>query len=273
MIILYVILGIIALISISYIVSISPGRPRRHLLKPFMNTYIAHRGFFNNRAIPENSLLSFKAAVERGYAIELDVQLTSDGEMVVFHDNTLKRMCNVKKRVSDCTYDELCTYRLLATDCMIPHFSDVLSLVDGKVPLLIEVKPHGDVMGTTKELERMLRTYKGVYAVQSFHPSVCSFYKKYRPEVPRGLLSTHYKKDKLKKGFPISFIMTNLLLNFTVKPDFIAYNHKYADQPSLRLMRKLYKTPCAAWTLRSPEELKKAKDGFDMFIFDSFEPR
>lgn len=267
-----IVIGILLILGALYLLSLKPAKHRPEKLFVFKNTYIAHRGLFNNRYVPENSLRAFANAADHGYGIELDVQMTADEELVVFHDSTLKRMCNVKKRVSDCTFEELCSYNLLATDQKIPLFEDVLRLIGSRVPLLIEVKAHGDVIRTTVALDKILRTYTGTYAVQSFHPAVCAWYKKYRPNVPRGILSTDYKKNKMKLSPFRGFIMTNLMANFYAKPDFIAYNHKYADQFSYKLARKLYKFDNAAWTIRTPEELNAARRDFSIFIFDSFIP-
>lgn len=272
MIIAIIILALIIALAALYLLSLYPGKYRPEKLKYFRGKFIAHRGLFDNNQIPENSLTAFRCAADHGLAMELDVQLTADEELVVFHDESLKRMCNVNKNVSDCTYEELCGYSLLKTNMRIPLFSEVLQTVNGHAPLLIEVKPHGDVIATTTSLDRLLRDYKGEYAVQSFHPSVCAWYKKYRPHIPRGLLSTDYRKNNMKRPFYQQFLLTNLMVNFYARPDFIAYNHKYADQFSYKLARKLYKFDNAAWTIRNPRDLKKAKKTFNIFIFDSFIP-
>ncbi len=272
MVIAAIIIGILALLLLLYFLSLKPAKMRPEKLFVFKNNYIAHRGLYNNKYIPENSMRAFQNAIDNGYGIELDVQLTADEELVVFHDSTLKRMCAQKKRISECTFEELCQYNLLCTDQKIPLFEDVIKLVGGRVPLLIEVKAHGDVIRTTVALDKIMRNYIGTYAVQSFHPSVCAWYKKYRPNVTRGLLSTNYRKNKIKLNPIQQFALTNLMANFYAKPDFIAYNHKYADQFSYRLAKKLYNFENAAWTIRSPEELERARKDFGIFIFDSFMP-
>ncbi|MBQ2729748.1 MAG: glycerophosphodiester phosphodiesterase [Clostridia bacterium] len=274
MLVALLVLGILLLILLClYILSLKPAKHRPEKLFPFKNTYVAHRGFYNNKNIPENSIKAFRAAIKNCYAIELDVQLTKDNRLVVFHDATLKRMCGVKRKVSDCTYEELLSCNLLDTYYKIPLFSEVLELVGGKVPLLIEVKAHEDIVKTVTVLDEHMRTYNGIYAVQSFHPGVCAWYKNNRPEVPRGILSTNYRKNKIKKPPLLQFALSNLLFNFWAKPDFIAYNHKYADQLSYKIARELYKFDNAAWTIRSQEELEHSSKVFDIFIFDSFEPR
>ena len=121
-----------------YIKMIDPGKKREH---PVLNVkYYAHRGFHGEEGIPENSMAAFKKAKELGYGMELDVQLTKDGVMVIHHDYDLKRTCGVNKKIQDLTYRELCRYRLMGTKERIPRFIEVLGEIDGKVPLLIELK-------------------------------------------------------------------------------------------------------------------------------------
>lgn len=265
---------ILLLLIITYLLCIKPHMGRREQLKPFEETYIAHRGYFdNNLDCPENSLAAFNRAVEHGYGIELDVQLTKDGRMVVFHDASLKKMCGIKKKVTACTYEELKTCRLHGTSHGIPLFTEVLKLVHGKVPLIIEIKPEGDCIETARQLAHIMKDYKGIYCIQSFHPGVLGWYKKHEPEVIRGLLSTNFRKNKIKRDPLTGFLLTNLLLNWYCKPDFIAYNHKYADEFSYRLCRRLYPVVNAAWTIRSQEELDDARKIFSIMIFDDFKPQ
>ena len=109
-------------------------------LKFLKETIIAHRGVHNEKDIIENSLEAFKEAVNKNYIIELDVHFLKDGEVVVFHDDNIERMTGINKNLKDCTYDEIRNIKLLNKNTYIPKFSDVLKLVDGKVPILIELK-------------------------------------------------------------------------------------------------------------------------------------
>ena len=139
------------LILLVYLFLIHPRVGKNVDMSAFEQVYIAHRGYFNNAGeCPENSLGAFQKAVENGFGIELDVQLTSDKRLVVFHDDSLLRMCKVDKKVRDCTYEELQQYRLASSNEKIPLFVDVLKLVNGAVPLIIEVKPEGDYILATK---------------------------------------------------------------------------------------------------------------------------
>ena len=134
--------------------------------------FTAHRGLFNNKDIPENSMKAFEAAMQKGFAIELDVQMTKDGYLVVFHDKSLKRVCGLKDEITMLTLNEVKQARLCGTDSMIPTFEDVLMLVDGRVPLLIEVKEDDNYEELMPKLIALLERYEGEYMIESFDPRI-----------------------------------------------------------------------------------------------------
>ncbi len=264
---------VIAVLCPLYLFMLAPGPNRTEKMKDFEKQYIAHRGLFDNKhQIPENSIPAFQRAVEHGYGIELDVQMTTDHKLVVFHDESLKRMCGVKKKLHQCSYEELQKYRLLDTDEKIPLYEDVLRVIDGQVPIIMEIKSEGDWRNTTRLAAQMMDSYKGNYCMESFHPRSVEWFKKNRPEVIRGQLSSDYFRDGSKKNPVGVFFLSNLLLNFFGRPDFIAYNHRFNDQLSYRILRKLFRAEHVAWTIRSQEDLEKAKKVCQIFIFDSFIP-
>ena len=185
---------------------------------------IAHRGYHNNKkGIPENSVLAFKKAIDNNYLIELDVRLTKDQKLVVFHDDNLKRVCGVNKRVKDLTYIELLKYNLFDTTLKVPLFSDVIKLVNGRVPILIETKYHNRYGVLEKILINELSNYKGLYAIQSFYPMSLLWLKRNTKDIPIGLLSSNFKNDlnRLK-----SIIGKTLILDLFFKTDFISYDVK-----------------------------------------------
>lgn len=260
-----------------YLFLLAPGPDRREQMKSYEKHYIAHRGLFNNiSGIPENSIPAFKLAVEHGYGIELDVQLTKDHKLVVFHDDSLKRMCGVDKLLNQCSYEELQSYRLVDTEERIPLYEDVLKAIAGKVPIVMEVKPEGDWKTTTmmaaKLMDHYVKTYHGEYCMESFHPMAVRWYKKNRPDVIRGQLSSDYFRENTTKSFVEKFFLSCLLMNAFSRPDFIAYNHKFADQLSYRILRKLFSAEHVCWTIKNQHELERAKKVFQVFIFDSFIP-
>ena len=238
----------------------------------FKGWLYAHRGFHdNNSDAPENSAKAMKLAVEKGYGIELDVQLTKDEKVVVFHDATLKRVCGVDAPVNSMTYEELQQLRLLDSDEKIPLFSEVLKIIDGKVPLIMEVKMVNTKTRVCELANKELETYKGIYCMESFHPFAVQWYKKNRPDVVRGQLSANFKKEGQKEGFQ-EWLVHMLLTNVLARPDFVAYSHKSANNISRRLTRR-YGATAVAWTIRSQAELDKNRKKFDLFIFEGFVPK
>ena len=140
--------------------------------------YYAHRGLHNNAGnAPENSLAAFEKAVKAGYGIELDVQLTKDNQVVVTHDFHLRRNCNVQKEVNQCTYEELQRYPIFFSKERIPLLEDVLKVVDGKVPLIIELK-YKDKSDICAKTDEILQNYRGEYCIESFYPQVLLWYRK-----------------------------------------------------------------------------------------------
>lgn len=263
-----------AVLFILYLLMIMPrvsGKPDMTLFKKWL---YAHRGLHDNKTeAPENSLRAFSRAVEAGYGIELDVQMTKDRVPVVFHDFTLKRICHREGRVSDYTYQELQAFRLCGSDQRIPRFEDVLKLVDGRVPLIVELKIE-KLLNTSvcSAGDRLLARYKGMYCIESFHPLAVFWYRRHRKGVVRGQLSDAFLHQREKFKNPFCFFLEYLLFNWLAKPDFIAYNHKYPKALSRRFCRGLFGNTAAAWTIKSQEQLKAARKNFDIFIFDSFIP-
>ena len=260
-----------ALALIWYLLSLKPNKKREDIMLPFKKTFIAHRGVFDNETIPENSYPAFEKAVNEGYGIELDVQLTKDGKLVIFHDDSLKRMCGVKKRLTDLTYAQLMEYKLVDTSFTAPLLTDVLKLVNGKVPLRIEIKPHGPFLKTSEALAKELDNYKGTFCIESFNPAVVRWFSKNRKDFARGILASNYLHSD-KKTLSQKVLVTNLLFNGYCKPDFVAYNHEFMNSFSLNLCKKLYGCEMVAWTIRSQEELNKARGFFEVFIFEKFKP-
>ena len=350
---------IVVVVLIIYLYSIAPNMGRREKMKPFSETFIAHRGLFNNGdgewlvkdsdgnlvrredvtntashktgdtiasgkvgginasgkmdtttagnrqfkaditipLAPENSMPAFQAAVAAGYGIELDTQTTADGRLVVFHDENLYRMCGVDRNLYECTYDELRTYKLAKTEYGIPLFEDVLKVVDGRVPLVVEIKSEGNWKRTTRMTAEALDAYgvsvgsdnrargskevkkvgngeykRQPYCMESFHPLIVKWFRDNRPDVLRGQLSTNFFRSTLKRVWYENIVLTNLMLNFLSRPDFVAYNYRYKNQPSFWLCRNLFGVVSAAWTVRSEAALEKVAKVFEVIIFDSFLP-
>ncbi len=270
--ILYTLIIVITVLMILYLLAIMPRLGNRKARLDFLGVYYAHRGLHNNESkAPENSLAAFKKAVEAGYGIEMDVQLTKDKVPVVFHDFTLKRICGKEGKVCDYTFQELKEFKLCGSEERIPAFEQVLKLVGGKVPLIVELKVEWTDISVCPLADEMLRNYKGLYCIESFNPLALFWYRRHHSDVVRGQLSDGFLKSGEFKGILYVFLQ-NLMLNWITKPDFIAYNHRYADVCARKICRSLYKNMAVAWTIKSQQELEKARNKFDIFIFDSFIP-
>ena len=233
----------------------------------FYGREYAHRGLHGG-AVPENSMTAFRLAVEEGYGVELDVQMTKDERLVVFHDATLTRMCGQEGFLRDYTYEELQNFRLGDTKEQIPLFSDVLETL-GTTTLVCELKSDNGARNYhfCEKVYEELEKYKGNYCMESFSPFITGWFKKNHPEVIRGQLSCHMEADS-GLGFAGRFILTNMLLNFISRPDFIAYNFKHTYTPGYQLVKKIYKPFRIAWTPRGPEEIATAKKEFETIIFE-----
>lgn len=264
--------AVLALCFSIYLFLVAPGK-RRAKMERFKTLSYAHRGL-HGKGVAENSISAFRAAVEAGYGIELDVHLSSDGELVVFHDDTLDRVTEMSGRVDEKTAEELSKIKLCGTEDTVPTFKDVLELVDGKVPLLVEIKEAAGEYGVTKKTIEMLREYKGEFIIESFNPLALALVKKEMPDVLRGFLSTDFLSNKKYKGQFQYFLLENLLFNFLCRPDFISYNHSAPNNFSLKFVRRLFGAASLAWTVTSLEEEALAyKNGFDGVIFEQYTPK
>jgi len=282
MIILYILIILLAAASL-YLFLLYPGKTRKERMLVFGHYPIAHRGLFNNTtSAPENSLSAFQKAVDAGYGIELDVQLTKDREVIVIHDDDLHRTSKVDTKISDCTYEMLQEYSLFQSDEKIPKFSAVLSLINGNVPIIVELKntSSSDYAELCERTAACLDTYNGVFCIESFNPMIVHWFRINRPDYLRGFLSSDYHKElasltcvqQPKLTFLQKFTLTNCLMNFYIRPDFIAYNIRYKNQLSYRVCTGLFGIVKVGWTIRSKEDLDKTKPAFDVIIFDSFLP-
>ena len=232
----------------------------------------AHRGLHdgNTGDTPENSLTAFELACREGYGIELDVQLSKDGEVMVFHDYTLIRMTGVDKKLCELTAAELCELKLADTEQRIPTFSQVLELVGGRVPILVELKGESFDTALCPKVAEMLSQYEGDYCIESFNPLLIKEMKKHLPESYRGLLYTNACRDK-KKATLINVAVSLMLLNFLAKPDFIAFNK--ADRGSLpvKLTTRFYRATRFVWTVKTAEELDVAHENREHPIFETID--
>ncbi len=233
-----------------------------------VETPIAHRGL-HNKECPENSLPAFQNAIDAGYPIEIDVQIIADGTVVVFHDESLSRLTDNDGYIKFLNKSDLDILRLKDSKEKIPTFEEVLKFVNGRTPILIEIKNSNKVGELEKKVIEILKDYKGEFAIQSFNPYVLEYFYKHAPNILRGQLAGYFKKEKL--SFFKKYALKRMLLNKKIShPNFISYEAKKIPN---RFIRKYKKLPLLAWTVRSQTEYLKVVKYCDNVIFEDFEPK
>ena len=246
------------------------GRNGHEALHKLRGWNYAHRGLHDAQR-PENSMAAFRAALEHGYGIELDVHLMKDGNLAVIHDSSLKRVAGADVQIEDLTLADLSQYYLANSDQHIPLFSQVLDLYQGKAPLIVELKTaNHNVSALCEATMKLLDGYDGLYCVESFDPRVTHWMRKHRPHIIRGQLSENWFRSKAKLPWLLKFLMTYHFSNIYTRPDFIAY--KYCDRKTFgtEICRKLWHIQGVSWTLQTRQEYDTAvKEGW-IPIFENF---
>lgn len=251
---------------------IAPARPSRKMIDPFMRKNCAHRGLYlKDQSIPENSIPAFRRAVEHGYGVELDVQLSKDGQVIVFHDDTLDRACGIHEKVDAFSFAELSEFPLFGTEYTIPLFQDVLSVLDGTVPLICELKITAHWEQLCQKTLALLKTYRGDYCIESMDPQIVAWFKTHAPEIMRGQLSENYA-DCLEE--PLSptraFMLSRMLWNYKARPHFIAYG--LGKKCLLARASEKLGAFRVTWTVRPENDLSKIERNTDCIIFEHYLP-
>lgn len=249
--------------------ALAPGHLSRQKRSVFRGVNYAHRGLHSrDRSIPENSLSAFRLAAQEGYGIELDVQLSKDGKVVVFHDDTLDRVCGVHARVDALTWDELRALHLCGTKEQIPLFSDVLRSIGGAEALIVELKNGSRNRELCEKTKALLDGYRGSVCVESFNPLIVAWFRFHAPHLVRGQLATSLS-DYTRDGLPFAaaFVLHNTLLNVLSRPQFIAYRIGRRPLP-VRLCTELGALN-VGWTSHEPRNEQK----YDALIFEYYRPR
>ena len=268
LIVLFSLLSLFFLVGAIYMILLAPGGGRN--ISKFHGIRFAHRGLHDGTRV-ENSLSAFRAAVDAGFGIELDARLSSDGVVVIHHDDELGRVVRGEGRIDSYTAAELSAMRLGDSEDGIPTLAEVLELVDGRVPLLVEIKEDAGVSAVSDAVAKMLADYKGDFIVESFNPLSVANARKKLPGVACGILSTNFAKDPKYKKF-LYRLLGGLLTNRLCSPDFIAYDSKFPRRFCLRVARMLGATT-VAWTVRSREEEERMIAlGFNAIIFEGYIP-
>ena len=247
---------------------LAPGRATKRQKAPFWGLNFAHRGLHTrDKSIPENSLPAFERAAREGYGIELDVQLSKDGKVVVFHDDTLDRVCGVHARVDEKTWAELQELRLCGTEYRIPLFSEVLNTVRGCGPLIVELKSGRRNRELCEKTYAMLQNYRGEACIESFNPFIVMWFRFHAKDLLRGQLAAPTKEYLKDMGCGRAFLLSHCLMNVFSRPQFIAYKIGYRP-PTVRLAEQLGAMK-VGWTSHEPRNEKKR----DAVIFEFYRPK
>lgn len=246
-------------------------RARREAVKPFCRP-LAHRGLWSSE-VPENSLAAFDRAAKAGFGIELDVQLSLDREVMVFHDDTLERMCGRAERLCELTCTQLSEMRLLHTDQTVPTLREVLTVVAGRVPLLIEMKGESLSTDLVPALLAVMREYHGQWCVESFNPLLVRAVWKSDPTVLRGLLVTDMLRERKRGSLLRNLGLSSMLLNFLCRPAFVAWNRRFPKSISRAVAFRWFGAASFAYTVKDEAEYRALLSGGTTPIFDSFLPQ
>lgn len=267
--IIAILLFFVLLIAVILFIMLLPGNRKK--VKNFdwlLARPIAHRGYHNGQKdCPENSKAAYQKAIDRNYNIEIDIHVTLDNQIVVFHDDNVERMTGVNKLIKDMTLEEIKQLRLQGGEESIMTLPEFLDLVHDQVGVLIEFK-NSQGGKLEKYAWPILEKYNGRWVMQAFQPDSLKWFKQNQPSIPRGQLCFNYMGTKnpwLRK-----FLYTYLFSNFIGRPNFISYNWPGCKYKTIKLLRKMH-APLLVWTIQNEEVYNQVKDKCDNVIFENLE--
>ncbi|MEM9427698.1 MAG: glycerophosphodiester phosphodiesterase family protein [Pseudomonadota bacterium] len=243
----------------------------------FLTRPVAHRGLHNSASgVPENSRAAVRAAIERGYGIEIDLQLTADDQAVVFHDYELDRLASVPGLVREEPLEALSHLRLLGSDQTVPSFVEVLSIVDGQVPLLVELKDEDGALGDNvgpleRAVAQALTGYAGPVAVMSFNPHSVFALQSLAPDVPRGLVTSAFEPMFWDAPAERLEALARIEDFDRIGASFVSHSHRNLNAPAIADL-KARDVPILCWTVRSEEEEAVARQIADNVTFEGYFP-
>lgn len=225
---------------------------------------IAHRGLHDgNVSVCENSLAAFRAAIDRDFAIELDVRLSADGKAIVFHDETLERLTGIEGLLIDRSAQDLGTIALGQTADMVPTLADTLALIGGRVPVVIEMKPEGARnRALAKAVSADLARYDGPAAVMSFDHELLAAFRETGSSVPLGLTAEGIGAPALDRHYEA----------LPLGVSFVSYHVKALPNRFVSHVRDKLGMPVITWTVRTPEDVAATKAHADQMTFEGFDP-
>ena len=264
----------VVVLSSIYLFVTMPSFRRHSVLSAMMGKRYGHRGLHSaENGAPENTMAAFERCVVHGFGFEFDVRLTADGKLMIMHDDSTLRMTGTDLRISRTSSDELDKLRVGQTEERIPYFSQVLEMVSGRVPLIIELKAeNGNHAQLCEAVERELSSYKGEYVVESFDPRVVRWYKLNRPQTARGQLTEDFNSRNSDLTKTLGFVMHNYLTNFLTRPDFIAMRLADREGFTHKMLKNVFGARTVVWTAQTEQEMKQCESEGDTVIFENFIP-
>lgn len=270
---LYVVIGVVVFVAAMLIFCVAPGKmtpEAEKTARAFYGRSCAHRGLHTeDQKVPENSIAAFIAARDGGYGAEVDVQLSKDHKVVVFHDIDLERACGISEPVIDKTWEELSVLPLFGTNQCIPLLTDVLEVL-GDVPTIVELKWVGEHnVKLCEETLKIMREHGKCWCIESFDPRIVAWFRKNAPDVLRGQLSCHPPEAR---GFEkiIAFLVGYLLSNVFPRPHFVAYETGKLPW-TVRLCRAM-KPMTVVWTVKPDDDIAGYERDNDTVIFEYYAP-
>ena len=247
---------------------LAPGKVTKRQKAPFYGRNYAHRGLHSeDESVPENSLEAFRLAGRAGYGAELDVQLSKDGQVVVFHDDTLDRVCGVHARVDEKSYDELKHLSLCGTEQRIPLLTEVLTVYNGRGPLIVELKNGRRNRELCEKTYAILSDYPGEVCIESFNPMIVRWFKRHGKDLVRGQLAAPRRQYGDTVSGKMAFLLSHCLLNFLSRPQFIAY--RVGRRPLSVRLAEAMGAMRFGWTAHND----RAERGRDAVIFEYYRPQ
>jgi glycerophosphoryl diester phosphodiesterase len=239
-------------------------------------TPIAHRGLHDRASgVIENTISAARAAIEKGFAIECDVQLSSDGEVFVFHDDALERLTNASGDFKIFSKTEIGSLSLKGTSDHIPTLSEFLDVIAGRVPLICEIKSRFDgSIAAVQRVAEVIASYEGQIALKSFDPIMVEATAHHAPDRPRGFIGESVYDDPEWDFLSADQKKDFAALQFldAMKLDFLSWYIKDLDHPTPQLARRSLGLPIMSWTIRTADQRIKAQRYADQIVFESFLP-
>lgn len=239
---------------------------------------IAHRGYHNaDDGIIENTPSAIQKSVDHDFAIEVDVQETADGQALVFHDYTLDRLAEGSGRVIEQQSADLLKIHMKTGTDRLWLLQDLFDLVDGKVPLVIEIKSlmRRDAQGDfVRHIADQVAAYKGPACIKSFDPDMLSIARGHQPNVLRGIVADGAEPgpDYVRYGRVDRFILRHILHAPRTRPHFVSYGVKDLPKAGPSLLRSMFKLPLMCWTVRTRDQRERAAHYADQIVFEGFDP-